>query len=668
MSVSSGEEWEVISNALIQAQDEAADFLARPVVPGEEMAADLQAKMNDLQETISRLMDLNISGNDDRQPAPMDTETQPEEVAAPMDVDAVHRGGLGVATAVSGGYPEAEQAPQALKAEGSGTAPAGFVRPVTHAPTHQPVRWCLDPENHAFSKLVAFPDSFPSVPNYLVNMLQSCTEQELADLFSRFMHLPLSEAVVRRILEAYIPMKAQCQQEAIWTMGAQKTKSTAGLGMADLKARPLGHQPYTHMCSLCTSGWPDRATSCFIGQKGTRVPFVPPTASYTMDEVVWTLVPVDGKPTWVQASSPAKGAAGADSSTGSAQKLERSIDATQLAQPPGATSSLDEVTMADAVPMALRMSMREEVLEQTVDEDAKEAASLLHEQKQSLAAKKPQGFQVFHPEAAKAMDIQSKAMTHSHLIHQEAAMDEEAKRQKKELVEDAVNLNLHVLGPLQEGIQAVPDSSIFSRGVDLLRRTNLEKLREKMKESLLEGESHTIEAITQAQTSVEEARLANKRIQEQGTEWMKKYALRPEDPSLWPEEFKAKLERGLFCPIDIDDEADHLAPPEINSQYLDFLGELNRGKRTFPPQLLDEMPALAQSFMTPAPADDQGGQTMGMNELAEDAKKVAMLTWAMKFHTGEQRMHAGCWRKIDEVNPPDWALKIKLNAPASGPS
>ena len=101
-------------------------------------------------------------------PLPWTRRLSPKEVAAPMDVDAVHRGGLGVATAVSGGYPEAEQAPQALKAEGSGTAPAGFVRPVTHAPTHQPVRWCLDPENHAFSKLVAFPDSFPSVPNYLV--------------------------------------------------------------------------------------------------------------------------------------------------------------------------------------------------------------------------------------------------------------------------------------------------------------------------------------------------------------------------------------------------------------------------------------------------------------------------------------------------------------------
>jgi hypothetical protein len=44
------------------------------------------------------------------------------------------------------------------------------------------------------------------------------------------------------------------------------------------------------------------------------------------------------------------------------------------------------------------------------------------------------------------------------------------------------------------------------------------------------------------------------------------------------------------------------------------------------------MPALAQTFMTPATSAEQSDQTMGMNELTEDAKKVAMLTWAMKFH------------------------------------
>jgi hypothetical protein len=102
---------------------------------------------------------------------------------------------------------------------------------------------------------------------------------------------------------------------------------------------------------------------------------------------------------------------------------------------------LDEVTMADAVPLALRMSMREEVLEQIVDEDAKEAATLIKEQKKNLAAKRPQGFQVFYPEAAKALDLQRKAIQHTHLIHQKAEMDEETKRQKTEMGEGTVALN-----------------------------------------------------------------------------------------------------------------------------------------------------------------------------------------------------------------------------------
>ena len=35
----------------------------------------------------------------------------------------------------------------------------------------QPVCFMLDPENHDLSKLVVFPEPFPSIPNYLVNML-----------------------------------------------------------------------------------------------------------------------------------------------------------------------------------------------------------------------------------------------------------------------------------------------------------------------------------------------------------------------------------------------------------------------------------------------------------------------------------------------------------------
>lgn len=173
------------------------------------------------------------------------------------------------------------------------------------------------------------------------------------DLFSRFMHLPLSEAVVRRIIEAYIPMKVQCNQEAVWSMSALRGRSN------DFWTRAAGCPTIrVHV----QDGWPDRANTCFLCQQGTKVPYEPPSASYTMEAIVWNLVPLFGKPTWVQSPDTAKGAVGPESDVGTPSKFAKSVDATQFAQAPAATCSLDEVTMADVVPMALRMSMREEVL------------------------------------------------------------------------------------------------------------------------------------------------------------------------------------------------------------------------------------------------------------------------------------------------------------------
>jgi hypothetical protein len=99
MSVSSGDEWELISNALIKDQDEAADFLARPLAPGEEISMDLQAKMTDLQDTISRLVKLDIKGKEEDQSHPADREIQSEVTSTPMDVDVMHRADIGVSPA-----------------------------------------------------------------------------------------------------------------------------------------------------------------------------------------------------------------------------------------------------------------------------------------------------------------------------------------------------------------------------------------------------------------------------------------------------------------------------------------------------------------------------------------------------------------------------------------
>ena len=575
--------WDVIeameaSEIIHRSEEEAADFLLTQEVPMPELSEQLRANMQDLQEAIHKL-----TVKDAVMP-----DTKEAVMSAPEDVD-LGRPGLGFTPAVVNRVPQAPSSP-------AGDRPSpGFVRPESHPPVFMPVRYEVDAQNNAFCRLLAFPSSFPCIPNYLVNMLQTC-EQELLSLFEKFMHAPITEAAARRILEAYIPMKAQCTHEAVWSLGALPSRGRPGLGSSTLKSRPLGSTDYTHMCSSCHAGWPDRATSCFLCKKGEKVPFESPSAIFEQDGTTWILAPRDGRPTWIKMEDPASG-----SSSEAQSKLAHSIDATQMAQQPMATNTQSEVTMADSVPIQLRMSMREEVLEQTVDQDAAMAADLLREQRDSLPSRKGQGFQIFHPEAAKTLDLQSKAMQHADLLARDEAADLEAKRQKTELISDMVDQNLAVLGPIQEGMQEAADSQVQSKGVELLRRTNLETLREKLKASLLEGKRTTVEAIESAQTSLTEAKEANKRVQEQGQAWMQKYTLVPEDPSLWPEEFKTKMEQGLFCPVDADLDEMRLPPADLTRRYLAFLVTLSQNKYVPPPRLLSEMPKLNVEMATSTP-------------------------------------------------------------------
>ena len=645
--------WDVIeaaeaSELIHRSEAEAADFLLTHEVPMAELSATLQANMQDLQDAINKL-----AVKDAKIP-----DTKDEVMAAPEEVD-LGRPGLGFTPAAVNRVPPAPSSPV-----GDRPGP-GFVRPANHPPVFMPVRYEVDAQNNAFCRLLAFPASFPSIPNYLVNLLQTCSEQELLSLFEKFMHAPITEASARRILEAYIPMKAQCTHEAVWSLGALPGRGRPGLGSSTLKSRPLGSSDYTHMCSSCHAGWPDRATSCFLCKKGEKVPFEAPSAIFEQDGTTWILAPRDGRPTWIQMEDPTSG-----SSSETQSKLAHSIDATQMAQQPMATNTQSEVTMADTVPIQLRMSMREEVLEQTVDQDAAMAADLLREQRDSLHSRKGQGFQIFHPEAAKTLDLQSKALQHADLLARDEAADLEAKRQKIELISDMVDQNMEVLGPLQEGMQEAADSQIMSKGVELLRRTNLETLREKLKTSLLEGQRTTVEAIESAQTSLTEAKEANKRVQEQGQAWMQKYTLVPEDPSLWPEEFKTKMEQGLFCPVDADLDETRLPPADLTRRYLAFLVTLSQNKYVPPPRLLSEMPKLNVEMATStqgspgAPGPETSGA--GYNQLTPEAEKLAMLTWALKFHKGEQRMHAGVWRRTEDIAPPAWALQLKLTVDQLG--
>ena len=62
-----------------------------------------------------------------------------------------------------------------------------------------------------YVKFQMFPDSFPSIPHTVAKLLGGTSESEMVELFGKFLNIPMSEATMVRILEAYIPMKLQCR-------------------------------------------------------------------------------------------------------------------------------------------------------------------------------------------------------------------------------------------------------------------------------------------------------------------------------------------------------------------------------------------------------------------------------------------------------------------------
>ena len=174
------EDWQVVT-AEQEAQnlaDAQADFLAgRPsdtLAAPDNLDEKMKTQMEDLQQTIGRLR-LGAEANE-----------QAEEWSRSLDSQA--QGSEDVAMA--DGYVEPRPKSKPM---------AGFVVATCPASLPQPIRFKMDPENHAYSKLVMFPESFPSIPNYLVNMLVGTDECELTELFARFMDQPLSGPAVTRI-------------------------------------------------------------------------------------------------------------------------------------------------------------------------------------------------------------------------------------------------------------------------------------------------------------------------------------------------------------------------------------------------------------------------------------------------------------------------------------
>ena len=67
-----------------------------------------------------------------------------------------------------------------------------------------------------YFKLVDLPDLFPVLSASAATLLRDVTVEEAVSLFHKFVGKNLTEDLVIRILEAYVPMKIQIRQEEVW--------------------------------------------------------------------------------------------------------------------------------------------------------------------------------------------------------------------------------------------------------------------------------------------------------------------------------------------------------------------------------------------------------------------------------------------------------------------
>ena len=148
-----------------------------------------------------------------------------------------------------------------------------------------------------------------------------------------------------------------------------------------------------------------------------------------------------------------------------------------LGESPSKTDSADEITMADAVPLNMRVDIRQEILSMEADDEAmkvRESQEIRVKVQRSLKEAEAQSFELYHPQVDQA--IRKKEELHKALQEQREPTPEEAsaRRLHKELVtEEMLDNEMAILAPLQEGMQALPSDEVANEGARALRKINL---------------------------------------------------------------------------------------------------------------------------------------------------------------------------------------------------
>ena len=185
------------------------------------------------------------------------------------------------------------------------------------------------------------------------------------------------------------------------------------------------------------------------------------------------------------------------------------------AQPPPHPSDQQELSFADQVPMALRLSLAHTVASQPFDEvqfASKEAGERPHLKEDWEPS---QETRAFHPQLAAAMEIKGKSS-----------------------------------GPVDQRKTINPqlDVMVEMHWAAVLRHLDTEKLRTLLKRNHLQGPGHQGEEFFAAQTSLKEAKASNKRMQEEGAARSKVLKPVADTFDTWGPQLRAALEMNVFNP------------------------------------------------------------------------------------------------------------------------
>ncbi|CAE7657451.1 unnamed protein product [Symbiodinium sp. CCMP2592] len=254
-----------------------------------------------------------------------------------------------------------------------------------------------------------------------------------------------------------------------------------------------------------------------------------------------------------------------------------------------------------------------------------------------------QGDQGLPPPAA-ALEITKKSS---------GPVDKDSRKLTEEQFLDHINPQLDVIVEMQAGAQSVEEA----KGASILRQLDTEKLRSLLKRNYLQGPGNQGEEFITAQTTLEEAKASNKRMQEEGAQ--RSMLLRPVADSIdtWGTQLRAALEMNVFNPdsplkdMELDD-IEAMKDRYMNTKFL-----LNQSRNPFPASLPQELPSLAALQREgERVARDSGGGLSSTGAFGPEEQSPERI---IELHMGEQRMIGGRWKKVQgPLAAPTWAKPL----------